>query len=523
MPPRSQEVDYPEEILLDSVAELRRVASWKPYAFLISVGVVSWTLMALVFLASFSPLMWLILLMGIADPMLISAFFREFGVPFPVLVAILMGAPVVGAGLGAATVPVGLWGVARIRPRTFLSEEAFRAAVARRFSVAAIAPHVVVIVLLGVLSPIPTVSAWDALSFNVIAALAEMIVIAAATFWTVQSIFRQMNVLRLPAVSELTIRAQQAPNPQERARLWGILFAQDRRHLPRNTTVVGPRFLVTSVGVILSHHWWVLVVLAALCGPLLWFVDMIQAFLGMSVGFDPTAADPQGRPDVSLAELGAMILAAVAWVLTFAFAPVLTIIAVRVRGREPRDLRTLPTVRERLEVNPWEKTVVWVGTVLVVCAEVLIIAGYFVLIALVGQWTALHWLWLLVWSALVVPLSAVATWRALAVDLRTIVYGPAHWFARRATPTAAIAPLRGTKASVAKDPRVAERRARERAAGLGLAENATPEELARAASSRGALPDLGVEDDPYEPWTPGEPERTSEHSIPKGLDELRGL
>ncbi len=500
------------------------MAGWKPYAWLVPIGAVSWTVLGWIFLLSLSPLMWLIALILMTDPGMTDAWLRQLGTSLGAVLLIIVGSPILGALLGAAAVPAGLWGVARVRPRYYLSEELFRTAVARRFAIAMVAPQVALMLLLVALSMLPGQFAWHQLSFTVLAALAVMAGTTAATYFIVRAVMNGTKVLRLPHVHELKTRAEVAQDPAERARLWGILFAQDRRHLPRNTTVVGPRFFVTSALLMVMRHWWVFLTLGMVLAPLWWGVDMVQSFEGMSATMSasqPNAVDPQAGRDVSLVEVALLVLAGLAWLAAATIIPLAVIYAVSVRGREPSDLRTYPSARERLTVNPWEKAVAVSGTVLMVCVEFLILAAYYLVLWVVEGATGLTILWAVVFVGVGVPLSAVATWRVFTRDLRTIVYGPAHWFMRRATPTAAIAPLRGTKAGLEGDPRIAERKARERALKLGLDETATPEQLAQVAAKSGQLPDLGVEEDPYEPWEPGEPERTSEHSIPKGLDDLR--
>ena len=167
-PARSQEVDYPEEILLDSQQELRSVAGWKPYAWLVPIGAVSWTVLGWIFLLSLSPLMWLIALILMTDPGMTDAWLRQLGTSLGAVLLIIVGSPILGALLGAAAVPAGLWGVARVRPRYYLSEELFRTAVARRFAIAMVAPQVALMLLLVALSMLPGQFAWHQLSLSLI-------------------------------------------------------------------------------------------------------------------------------------------------------------------------------------------------------------------------------------------------------------------------------------------------------------------------------------------------------------------
>lgn len=516
-------MDLPEEILLDSSTELRRVAGWKIYAWLVPLTALAWAALATIFLNSLSPLLWLMALLTLGDLAMLGSLTRELGLSLAQMLLIAFGAPVLGAALGAGAVQAGLHFVGRIRPREYLSEKEFRQAVASRFAWAVALPQVAVMVSLGLLALLPGAFIWQQLSYSVVGALAMMGVVAICSFFAVRGTAARANVLRLPSVQELQARAHAAPNPQERARLFGILFAQDRRHLPRNTTVVGPRFFLTSFLMIARRHWWVFLVLAIALAPMLWIADMVQAFQGIqSMGsMDPSQIDPQAGGDFSALETGLLILVAVVLACAAAFLPLAVIFAVPIKGREPRDLRTYPTVRERFDVNRWEKSVVWVGTFLWALVLIVVAAAYFGLVWALGEGATLHVLWIAIWVVLGIPLSVGAVYVALSRDLRTIVYGPAHWFARRATPTAAIIPMRGTKQDLQGDPRIAERKMQDQAQRLGLGPDATPDQVARAAASTGQLPDLGIAEDPYEPWAPGEPERTSEHSIPKGLDDLR--
>ena len=520
-PARAAEVDYPEEVLFASREEFRRRAGWEPYVWMVVAGACTWSGIALVYVASLSPLTPLFALLSITDPLIMLSAWQGMGLSPLLIVAILVGSPIFGALAGAAGVPAALWWIGRMRPRQFLEERSFQAARNRAFGWALAVPQCALIVVLALVAMVPGVGQWQQLSYSALAAVLAMCVIAAVSVWCGRAIGARVNIGGLPKVAELEQRAIHEPRASERQRLYGILHAQDRRHLPRNRMFVNPRLLVTSMWVIARGHWWVLVGGALLASPMLWLIDVIQAFQAMPLALasgTPTAADPQVTPDVSVLEASLAVLIVLAWCMIAALAPLLAMIIVPIARNQPSDLRTYRTVSERFQVNPWERKVVMLATGIMVVAEIGLI-GVFAAVLAGARALSIGSTLAIMMTVVIVPLSGYATRRALAEHLRTIVYGPAHWFMRRSTPIAAMHPARGERDDMHADPRVRERRAREHAQSFGLSPNASPLEVAKAAASTGALPDLGVRDDPYTQFTV-EPRALPDHHIPERVEDL---
>lgn len=522
MPPRSEDIDLPSEILADSRRALVRGVRWPIYVWMAVIGAVVWSMFSWLFLVAAAPLIGLYLLTILAGTELIQVLLRTLGLSPGLVLTSLLGAPVLGAVLGAAAVPLAMRWVLTIRPREYLTEAGFQREVARRFALVQAIPQLAVIALLVLLVLLPIRTPWQHLSFGVLAGLAGMVSTVILGYLCTLGLVRALRPLGLPSVADLDARAARATTRAERTRLLGILYTQDRRHLPRATTFVGPRMLLASARAILVRHWWVLLVAALLGGAIWWFADVGQTFAAFSYDATGTgqALDPQLGSDVPALTIVLVLLAFAAWIAVCAVTPAALVSLISASKHRPSDLRTYPSVRERFAVNPWEKRVVWNAVGVIVVAEMLLLSLVVAIMAALGLFSTVDGVWATLLLVVLIPCSGVATFRALAHDLRDIVYGPAHWYARRATPIAALAPAVGTKADVAADPRVRDRITRQRADALGLGATASAEDVAREGAKVGLLPDFGIRETADVSWQDHEPERTSEHSIPTRLESL---
>ena len=239
-----------------------------------------------------------------------------------------------------------------------------------------------------------------------------------------------------------------------------VLFAQDRRHLPRNRFIANPRVVAQSFRTIARYRWWQVLIVAVLVVPFYYFADFGQLFT-----LDGGVGDISGATDFSLTTRIAALVLLVAWLSAFAWLPPLVLSLFHLippSKRGVRDQRTYPTIAERMAVNRWERGVVWVTTLGLAAVEAVCLIALLVVLQVTGDAALagpVH-LWVLGISGFAASaLGMIATYRAMAIDLRTIVYGPAGWYMRREVPFSAIAPRRGTRTDLADDPRVRAARA----------------------------------------------------------------
>lgn len=524
--PEGSEPDFPADVLLDSAKEVRAVAGWGIYVRMVLTQLVVWMLLSWIFLGGASPMLMLFWPLMMLDLGIMDSFLRSLYLSTPLLITLLLTAPLFGALWGGFTVPWALGRVAKLRPRRYGTEKEFRTAIGRCFAVVNAVPQIALLLFLLLLAALKVHIPWASLSFSVISAACTWIAVSIIGYLVTSGFAKAANVLRLPGVNEIEMRMAQARSPQEWARLAKILQVQDRRHLPRNTLALSPRMFRASFTELARAHWWVLLTASLLGAPVMWV-----AAIGRSVEqLDIDAGAEAFRASVpSLVEWSVFVLAVALWCAAINLVPALTLLLVKPKAGDVRDLRTFNTVPERFAVNAWEKRVVVVGCLLMVLVEVLIAALAALILAVGNALNAMCVVLLVIGFFVVIPLSAVATYHCLAKQLRTIVYGPVHWYARREAPLSAVAPQWGTKADLANDPAVRERELRERARILGLPETASPEEIAVASTRAGLLPDfgLGAADNGVNAGTAMynfEPKDfdadTGEHAIPRRVDDL---
>ena len=475
-----------------------------------------------VFLGSLTPLFSFLPILAIAEPSFVASLLNGLGASTGVVLFIAFGSAPFGAlaGLGAAA--LGLRSVARLRPREYLTEKEFRRAIGWSFAKWILWPELAVIVLSMILTALPgnTFILAD-FSYIVVSGYLQMLVIALLSAPLAAGLARASNPLKLPGLGGLEVRRQASFGTDSYGHYTRVLFAQDRRHLPRNRFTANPRVVAQSFRTIARYRWWQVLIVAVLVVPFYYFADFGQLFT-----LDDGVGDISGATDFSLSTRIAALVLLIAWLSAFAWLPPLVLSLFHLippSKRGVRDQRTYPTITERMAVNRWERGVVWVTTLGLAAIEAVCLIALLVVLQMTGDADLagpVH-LWVLGISGFAASaLGMIATYRAMAIDLRTIVYGPAGWYMRREVPFSAIAPQRGTRTDLADDPRVRAALRERQAMKLGLPKDATLEQIAKAASRTGVLPDFGLGEEQVTPATVEPPTIKGEHDIPESLEEL---
>lgn len=515
-------VDLPEEVLFDSARVMRKRAGWKIWVWMAVVGAASWGVLGMVFLSSLTPIFAFLPIFAIAEPSFVTSFLSGLGVSLWEVLFIAFGSAPFGAlaGLGAAA--LGLRSVARLRPREYLTEKLFRRAIGWSFAKWLLWPQLAVLALSVLLTALPgnTFMLAD-FSYIVVAGYLSMLAVAIVSVPVAGGCARTANPLGLPGYNELEVKRQAALGTPKYAAYTRVMFAQDRRHLPRNKLVVNTRMFVESFCTLLRYRAWQIVLFAALISPFYFFADIGQLF-----SYANDLEEVSDATDFSLVSRLSFVALVIAWGSALAWLPPLVLSLFHLippSKRGVRDERTYPTISERLAVNRWERGVVWVTTLGLAAIEAVCLFAFLVVLSATGdagEAGSLHIAALVFAGFGASALGMIATYRALAIDLRTIVYGPAGWYTRREVPFSAIAPKRGTRADLADDPRVRAALRERQAMALGLPKNASLEEIAKAASRTGVLPDFGLGDEQAAPAIIDPPAVRSEHDIPENLEEL---
>ena len=522
LPTGDDVVDLPEEVLCESARSMRAAAGRKIWVWMAIVGFVSWGALAMAFLGSLTPLFSFLPILALAEPSFVASLLNGLGASPGVVLFIAFGSAPFGAlaGLGAAA--LGLRSVARLRPREYLTEKEFRRAIGWSFAKWILWPELAVIVLSMILTALPgnTFILAD-FSYIVVSGYLQMLVVALLSAPLAAGLARASNPLKLPGLGELEVRRQSAIGTDNYGHYTRVLFAQDRRHLPRNRFTANPRVVAQSFRTIARYRWWQVLIVAVLVVPVYYFADFGQLFT-----LDGSVGDISGATDLSLSTRIAALALLIAWLSAFAWLPPLVLSLFHLippSKRGVRDQRTYPTITERMAVNRWERGVVWVTTLGLAAVEAVCLIALLVVLQVTGDADLagpVH-LWVLGISGFAASaLGMIATYRAMAIDLRTIVYGPAGWYMRREVPFSAIAPQRGTRTDLADDPRVRAALRERQAMKLGLPKGATLEQIAKAASRTGVLPDFGLGEEQVTPATVEPPAIKGEHDIPESLEEL---
>lgn len=522
LPTGDDVVDLPEEVLCESARSMRAAAGRKIWVWMAIVGFVSWGALAMAFLGSLTPLFSFLPILALAEPSFVASLLNGLGASPGVVLFIAFGSAPFGAlaGLGAAA--LGLRSVARLRPREYLTEKEFRRAIGWSFAKWILWPELAVIVLSMILTALPgnTFILAD-FSYIVVSGYLQMLVVALLSAPLAAGLARASNPLKLPGLGELEVRRQSAIGTDNYGHYTRVLFAQDRRHLPRNRFTANPRVVAQSFRTIARYRWWQVLIVAVLVVPFYYFADFGQLFT-----LDGSVGDISGATDFSLSTRIAALALLIAWLSAFAWLPPLVLSLFHLippSKRGVRDQRTYPTITERMAVNRWERGVVWVTTLGLAAVEAVCLIALLVVLQVTGDADLagpVH-LWVLGISGFAASaLGMIATYRAMAIDLRTIVYGPAGWYMRREVPFSAIAPQRGTRTDLADDPRVRAALRERQAMKLGLPKGATLEQIAKAASRTGVLPDFGLGEEQVTPATVEPPAIKGEHDIPESLEEL---
>lgn len=522
LPTGDDVVDLPEEVLFDSAQVMRKRAGWKIWVWMAAAGAVSWGILGAVFLGSISPLVMFLPLFALAEPGFISSFLGGLGVSLWEVLLLACGAAPFGALVGLGAAALGLRSVARLRPREYLTEKLFRQAIGWSFAKWLMWPQLAVIAMSMLLTALPGNSFMLAdFSYIAVAGYLSMIAVVIVSVPFTAGCARSANPLGLPGHSELEMKRQAAMGTPKFAEYTRVMFAQDRRHLPRNTLVVSARMFLASFCTLLRYRAWQIVLFAALLAPFYFLADLVQLFSNIE-----DLKQVNNATDFSLMTRLAFVLLVIAWASALAWLPPLVLSLFHLippSKRGVRDQRTYPTISERLSVNRWERGVVWATTLSLAAIEAVCLVAFIVVQVAsndAGEASSVHTGALAFAGFVACALGMISTYRAIAIDLRTIVYGPAGWYMRREVPFAAIAPKRGTRAEMADDPRVRVAVRERQAMALGLPKNASLEQIAKFASRTGVLPDFGLGDEQAAPAIIDPPAVKGEHDIPEDLEEL---
>lgn len=522
LPTGDDVVDLPEEVLFESAKVMREKAGWKIWVWMALIGAASWGTLGMVFLGSLTPLFMFLPLFALAEPGFVTSLLSGLGVSLWEVLVVALGSAPFGAlaGLGAAA--LGLRSAARLRPREYLTEQLFRRAIGWSFAKWLLWPQLAVLGLSMMLTALPGNSFMLAdFSYIVVAGYLSMLAVAIVSVPVAGGCARAANPLGLPGYNALEGKRQAAVGTPKFAQYTRVMFAQDRRHLPRNKLVVNSRMFLESFWTILRYRAWQIVLFAALLSPFYFLSDIAQLFSNID-----DLKQASNATDFSLGTRLAFVLLVIAWGSAFAWLPPLVLSLFHLipsSKRGVRDQRTYPTITERFAVNRWERGVVWVTTLGLAAIEATCLLAFLIVLNASGDAGgagSVHIMALAFAGFSASALGMIATYRAMAIDLRTIVYGPAGWYARREVPFAAIAPKRGTRTDMADDPRVRAALRERQAMALGLPKNASLEQIAKIASRTGVLPDFGLGEQQMAPATIEPPKVKGEHDIPETLEEL---
>ncbi|MCW1805052.1 hypothetical protein [Brachybacterium squillarum] len=536
LPLEDPELVPPAQIMLDSRRELTlRLlrAAWVPALLLVALWLVLWCL----FVIGSAPTMWtLSLLFGLAEPMLLNQTLAALGFSRGALGLSVLLVPLLAPLLSLATLPLAAWRVAGIDPAAQLSEQDFQRAVASRISSTLLAPVLAVIALTAVLGAVDGPIPWNGLGAGPLMAVCLALLAVQATGAGLRRWLGAPRLLGVNPVGELRRTALIGQDPRARREAAAQLLATDRRHLPPTpgseadgaglTRAGMQRSLAAIAGA--SRRWFWPVLLAG--GWLTFSVaDLVLTFSGLAATELTAVPSPLGP-------VQAAVVLPVALLTALALAPVPGLAARLVEGRRGAvsDLRTYEDWSHRARVNPWESGLVaiggWIGAGVVAAG----IAVTTTILAVTGLHSALTWSGAVVLLLLAVPMAGLTVAAALRRDARTVLYGPAGRYTRRATPFRLVAPSRGTRAQRAADPAVrAEMRRRIAAEGgdpFGLRDldaeagdrlwvddsqpGARAAEVRQGDVEQGRLPDFGGEGSPFS--APGE----DAYEIPETVTRL---
>ena len=447
----------PQEILVESRRTITRRLlriSWAPGLVLAGL----WAVLALLYVFGTSPTMWtLSLLVGLGDPVLLRATVRGLGFTSTQLWTIFLLAPTLGPLLGAPLLPVAASAVARMRPREYLSEQAFQRAVAERITAILLAPPIAAELLVTALMLAGAdLVHWAAPSGGTLAALAAAF-LAGRLAWTVLiRIVSAPRVLGIEPVSEVRARAQLDRDPAERARAAKLVLAQDRRHLPPNPGTPQASAGLRPAGALraLAQYGRVLLVsilpiVAAVAWVIFSIIDLVAVFAGMSGPLRPDSPPVGAISRVLVLE---SVLVFVLFALAAGFAPGLA--AAMAGGARSRvlDERTYEAWSDRARVNAWEARVVQGSAWIVTGFAAVALVAWEILTRATAVASAVTVTWTVIGFVILLPLVFAGAFPAMATGLRDVLYGPAGRYMRRETPFVLVAPEVGTRTEMARDP-----------------------------------------------------------------------
>lgn len=532
-PPRREAMDtvtvLPDEYLLDSrrALLLRMLRTcWAPALVLLGL----WLLLVASYVIGAGPTNWaLSLLAASAEPGILRQAMVTYGFSPRSLTLSFVVLPLVATVVSLLPLPLGAMLIARVQPRSYLSEQAFQRAVATRATAPLMAVPLLAI-LVAVCSallqgPLP----WKALAAGPSAA------VAAGLGWTMLAwllVRRWMSASRLlgvPDVEALTRSATVGPQEGRSAAAQQVL-AQDRRHLPPSrerpaAAMIGRTLLVTAR----SWRTWVIPAALGIAWCIFSGVDaavLIQRLSVSSFTSDLRTEMPAAFYLIALVVLLVFVPAIGAW-------PMAAMRLARPERANVRDLRTYRTWADRRRVNPWEEKVVRLvgighGAIAIACTALLAVLLVLFEVTPVGTWV-----WITLDVVVLAPLIGGAGYAAMREGLRDVVYGPAGWYMRRRTPYALVAPEAGTRAERAEDPLVrAEMRRREQSGAEGrsdasgsddrdrtehLPPGALPSQIDDDMIARGALPDFGHAD-AVRPAVPEPRDAENPYPLPDAVD-----
>lgn len=459
-PPRiaadGEQTVLPQEILLESRAVIRnrllRLA-WGPLLVLVAL----WALLAFSYVFGLAPAMWFLsLLVGLSEPAFLGSLATSLGFSRTQLWLIALLVPTVGPLLSLPLLPRAARSIAAMNPRAFLSERAFQRAVADRAACAFIAPPVLAVALLALVTVtgLPVLH-WRATSGGTLAGLAVMVLGLLLAWVSIRPIVSAPRILGVEPVERVMADASFGDADQRRAAARRVL-AQDRRHLPPN-----PGTPQASAGLSLAGALRALVlilrsaltVLLPALAVLAWIVFSLADWVGVfaSIGGPSSPGEILGAAiDRRLALLalpvGALVLAATA------LAPGVAVVLAKGARDRVLDERTYELWEHRSRVNLWEARVVSMTARIAMGIALVGSFGWGVLVELVGAQSALSATWTVLGVVLITPLWGASAMFAMRTGLRTVLYGPAGRYMRRDVPHALVAPEIGTRAELAKEP-----------------------------------------------------------------------
>lgn len=495
LPALDPQLVLPQEFVLDSRRDLARRLlrrAWGPALVLWGL----WLLLSAAYILGAAPSFWVLtLIFSLAEPSLGSSQRAAIGFSWGDIARILGLVPLLGTALSLAALPLSSALVARLRPQEHLGEEDFQRAVSARAAAPLLIAPCAAIALLLALVVLQVPLQWRALAAGPLGAVAFGLGMVLIAFVILRRVLSASRLLGIEPAEALRQRLQGTAT-EDAPLIAARLLVQDRRHLPP-TDSLQEQISLAGFGRALrvaGREWLSWVVPAALASAWLIFTAVDAVVMFARLLETDGLGGSQTRSELPWTVYAAGIPIAALLVAGMGAAPFAAMRLARSRRGSASDLRTYPLWEDRVRVNPWEASVVrttgWLHGAMAIGA----IAALTAVLLATGTMTGAGWAWIIADALLLAPLIGAAGASAMRRGLREVVYGPAGRYVRRPVPWMLVAPLHGTRADRAADPRVrAEQRRREiDAAGVhGLLLLDAP--LGETAASSGGAPGEGAD------------------------------